>query len=323
MNQDTQSTYPYPIAQHLRSHSQLIYGCMGLGGGWNENPIAKADIKQAQAVIETCLEHNINIFDHADIYTFGKAEQVFGEVLKQMPSLREQMSIQSKCGIRFADECGVKRYDFSATWINHSVDQILSRLHIEQLDVLMLHRPDPLTDMEELVKTLSALHQSGKVKYIGMSNMHVSQLKYFQSLLPLPIICNQIELSLGSLGAINDSIEPSHHYDGLFEYSQTQNIQIQAWGALFQGQFTKEITDDTPMNVRHTASLINDLAQKYSVSKEAIVLAFLTRLPVAIQPIIGTTNLERITHCAQVNKCLLSHTDWYALLESARNHDVP
>lgn len=72
MNQDTQSTYPYPIAQHLRSHSQLIYGCMGLGGGWNENPIAKADIKQAQSVIETCLEHNINIFDHADIIPLVK-----------------------------------------------------------------------------------------------------------------------------------------------------------------------------------------------------------------------------------------------------------
>lgn len=323
MNQLAQSSYLYPIAKHLDSHSRLIYGCMGLGGGWNDNGICAADIKQAQAIIETCLEQEITIFDHADIYTFGKAEQVFGQVLKTMPSLREQMSIQSKCGIRFADTQGVKRYDFSAAWINDSVDNILNRLHIEQLDVLMLHRPDPLADIEALVDTLSALHQAGKIKYIGMSNMHVKQLERLQAQLPLPIICNQIELSLGHLGAINDSIEPNHHYDGMLDYAHTHAMQIQAWGALFQGQFTKEITDHVPVNVQHTVNLITELSHKYTVSREAIVLAFLTRLPVGIQPIIGTTNLERITRCAQVKKCLLSHEDWYALLESARGDEVP
>ena len=323
MHYPSQQAKLYPIAQHLQSHSQLIYGCMGLGGGWNTNTISSDDIKQAQAVIETCLEQDIKIFDHADIYTFGKAEQVFGKVLSSEPSLRDHMSIQSKCGIRFAGKDGVKRYDFSAEWITQSVDNILARLHIEQLDVLMLHRPDPLADMEALVDTLSTLHRAGKIKHIGMSNMHVQQLIRFQALLPLPIICNQIELSLGHLAVINDAIEPSHHYDGMFEHAETHDIQIQAWGALFQGQFTKEMSNDVSVNVRHTVNLISDLAQKYEVSKEAIVLAFLTRLPNAIQPIIGTTNLERIVRCAEVKSCLLSHVDWYSLLESARGHEVP
>lgn len=123
--------------------SRLIYGCMGLGGGWNDIAATNDDVKQAQSVIEKALELNINVFDHADIYTFGKAETVFGNVLRDSPALKEQMVLQSKCAIRFEDDMGPKRYDFSAKWISSSVEGILSRLHIEQLDILLLHRPDP------------------------------------------------------------------------------------------------------------------------------------------------------------------------------------
>ena len=109
MHYPSQQAKLYPIAQHLQSHSQLIYGCMGLGGGWNTNTISADDIKQAQAVIETCLEQDIKIFDHADIYTFGKAEQVVGKVLSREASLRDHMSSQSKSGIRVDGKEGVKR----------------------------------------------------------------------------------------------------------------------------------------------------------------------------------------------------------------------
>ncbi len=324
MSTSTLSTISaYPLAQHLRQHSTLIYGCMGLGGGWNSNPITSSDIRQTQAIIEFCLEQGIKIFDHADIYTFGKAETAFGQVLQQAPHLREQLSIQSKCGIRFADEKGVKRYDFSAQWITQSVEQILQRLHIEQLDVLLLHRPDPLMQLDELAQTLIALHTEGKIAHIGVSNMHTAQLAFLQSALPMPIVANQIELSLAKPGFINSSIEPTHNYDGVAEYAQQHNIQIQAWGALAQGQFTKEMNHDVSMNVQHTTNMIMQLAEQYDVSREAIVLAFLTRHPVAIQPIIGTTNLARIEACAQVTDCELSAVDWYGLLESTRGVEVP
>jgi predicted oxidoreductase len=324
MSTSAQSSMPrYPLAQHLTKHSSLIYGCMGLGGGWNTNPVSVADIKQTQAIIECCLEEGIRIFDHADIYTFGKAETAFGQVLQHSAHLREKMSIQSKCGIRFEDKQGVKRYDFSSQWITHSVEQILQRLHIEQLDVLLLHRPDPLMQLDDLAQALIALHSAGKIAHIGVSNMHAAQLAFLQSALPIPIIANQIELSLAKPGFINASIEPTHLYDGMAEYAQQHKIQIQAWGALAQGQFTKEMISDVSMNVQHTTNLIIQLAQQYNVSREAIVLAFLTRHPVSIQPIIGTTNLARIKACAQVTQCELSAVDWYGLLESTRGNEVP
>ena len=108
--------------------SRLVYGCMGLGGGWNNEPATKEHVLQAHQVIEQALALDINVFDHADIYTFGKAETVFGKVLKENPSLKEHMILQSKCAIRFEDDLGPKRYDFSAKWIESSVEGILQRL---------------------------------------------------------------------------------------------------------------------------------------------------------------------------------------------------
>ena len=169
-----------PITQYFPNASSIAYGCMGLGGGWDNNTISQADEIQAQAVIETALANGINYFDHADIYTHGKAEQVFGKALKDIQTLREKMIIQSKCGIRFDDEHGPGRYDFSADWITSSVDDILSRLGIEQLDVLQLHRPDPLMELDEVATTLQNLQANGKVKHFGVSNMNHHQIAYLQ-----------------------------------------------------------------------------------------------------------------------------------------------
>ena len=150
-----------PITETFQSASQLVYGCMGLGGNWDSSQINTSLVNQAHQVVETVLEQGINHFDHADIYTHGKAEQVFGQVLKQQPALREQMIIQSKCGIRFADNSLPGRYDFSPQWINNSVDGILARLHIEQLDVLLLHRPDPLMEIDEVADVFESLQRVG------------------------------------------------------------------------------------------------------------------------------------------------------------------
>ena len=103
---------------NMQITSPIVYGCMGLGGGWNQNPVSKQDIKQTHEVIDCALEQGINLFDHADIYTFGKAEQAFGQALTERPELRDKLILQSKCGIRFDDEQGPKRYDFSADWIH-------------------------------------------------------------------------------------------------------------------------------------------------------------------------------------------------------------
>jgi len=128
------------LKQYLPNVSELAYGCMGLGGAWDNNPVNKSDVNQVHQVIDTAFDIGINLFDHADIYTFGKAEQAFGQALSQRPELREQVYIQSKCGIRFADEQGPKRYDFSREWICSSLDNILSRLNCEYIVSALKYR---------------------------------------------------------------------------------------------------------------------------------------------------------------------------------------
>ncbi|MDM7859008.1 aldo/keto reductase [Alteromonas sp. ASW11-36] len=318
-----------PLTSQYSQASQLVYGCMGLGGSWNANPISAADIAQAQDVTETALECGITVFDHADIYTLNKAEQVFGEVLKNQPQLRERMVIQSKCAIRFADEYGPKRYDFSAAWIGESVENILRRLHIEQLDILLLHRPDPLMELDETSTVLNQLTASGKVAEIGVSNMHSGQIALLQSQLDKPIVANQIEMSLVQFDWLEEgmttgsSLARENSFDShLLSYCQLNNVQLQAWGSLAQGKVTDLSRAQTPQEQR-IAAAVAAMAAEYQTSAEAIALAWLMRLPMGIQPIIGTTNPDRIRACAQASSLTLSREHWYTLLEAARGADVP
>lgn len=310
------------------SASRLVYGCMGLGGSWDASPVTSAHIKQAHQVIEAALDSGITVFDHADIYTFGKAEKAFGEVLKASPSLRDNMTVQSKCAIRFKDDAGPKRYDLSAACITASVDDILQRLNIEQLDILLLHRPDPLMELEEVATTISDLQASGKIRHLGVSNMHGHQINYLQSALGTPIVANQLEMSLAFRDWLEDGITTNSNHNrqigyasGTLEYCMMNKVQLQAWGSLAQGKYSgghAEFEEDVA-----TATLVNQLASQYGVPPEAIVLGWLMRHPAGIQPVIGTTNIDRIKHCVQANNLSLSREHWYALLQSARGHEVP
>ena len=318
------------IQQYLPTASAIASGCMGLGGGWDNQPITNEHKRQAQALIETALANGINYFDHADIYTLGKAEQVFGQVLAESPQLREQMLIQSKCGIRFEDSQGPGRYDFSSEWVSSSVDGILARLNIEQIDVLQLHRPDPLMELEALAKTLQQLQTSGKVKHIGVSNMNHHQIAYLQSALNTPIVANQIEVSLKQLGWLEHGIlagNPDGNHGnftaGTLEYCQLHNVQIQSWGSLAQGVFSGRDVSNQPTHIQQTATLVTELAEKYGTNSDALVLAWLMRHPANIQPVVGTTNTNRLTHCADAINVHLSREDWYKLYVSARGDALP
>lgn len=319
-----------PINAIFSQASPLVYGCMGLGGGWNNNGVAQQDITQAQQVIETALAQGINYFDHADIYTFGKAEQVFGEVLKQQPNLREQMIIQTKCGIRFEDDKGPKRYDLSSQWITQSVENSLCRLHCDYLDVLVLHRPDPLMQVDEIAEIFSKLNQTGKVKHLGVSNMQQHQIHQLQQALSQPIVVNQVEMSLQKHDWLDETVYAGNtqgqHVNftaGMLEYCKNNRIQVQAWGSLCQGLYTKTPSGDAPTSVVQTQKLVAQLAQQYSATPEAILLAWLMRHPMQIQPVIGTTSLDRIKACAQVANVNLSREDWYRLYVSAKGQELP
>lgn len=322
----------FPLQKYYPEISRLAYGCMGLGGGWSNTSISKDDIKQAHQIIDKALEIGINFFDHADIYTHGKAEQVFGEVLKQRPDLRQQMILQSKCAIRFEDSDAPGRYDFSRSWIEQSVEGILSRLATEQIDILLLHRPDPLMNVTEVSETLSALHKSGKVKHFGVSNMHRYQMELLNAHLEQPLIVNQLEMSLSKHDWLEQGVTVGMPESanvgftpGTLEYCQLQNIQIQAWGSLSQGLFSGQDVNDKPEHIQETAKLVTKLAEQYSTSCESIVLAWLMRHPVAIQPVIGTTNLNRIQACADSVDVAekLTREHWYQLYVTARGNRLP
>ena len=325
-----------PISKHLNNVSQLVYGCMGLGGGWQSAHFDKSDIEQAHEIIDTCLAIGINIFDHADIYTHGKAEAVFGEVLAQRPELREQIFLQSKCGIKLENELQCKQYDLSANWITQSVDNILQRLQCDYLDVLLLHRPDPLMQLDDVASSINGLFNAGKIRHIGVSNMHHHQIQYLQSALELPIVVNQLEISLAKVDFVRRNIQATDVYAvqeahsgtgefnyqmGTIEYCQMHNIQLQSWGSLAQGRYCRLLNETS--SDYNTQKLVFNLAEKYQVTPEAIVLAFLARHPANIQPVIGTTNIDRIKACQQSIKICLQREDWYQLLNTRLGTKIP
>ena len=319
-----------PLSIFIPKVSPLVYGCMGLGGGWNKEPTTSEHVQQANQVIDAALEAGINFFDHADIYTHGKAESVFGQALSDRSGLRDDILIQSKCGIRFAEGDVPGRYDFSKEWIINSVENSLKRLRTEYLDILLLHRPDPLMEPEEVAAAFEHLQSSGMVKHFGVSNMNQHHIKFLQFHLDKPLVVNQLELSLSKLDWLNDGTEMNssdhsapHFTPGTVEYSRTHDIQLQAWGCLSQGLFTGRDVGDQPAHIKATAELVTQFAETLSVSREAVVLAWLIRHPAGIQPIIGTTNPERIKACAEATKIQLSREQWYQLYVSARGVNLP
>lgn len=321
-----------PINQNGLNASELVFGCMGLGGGWDRQPIEPAHVKQTHEAVEAALASGINMFDHADIYTFGKAETVFGQVLKEKPGLREEIIIQSKCGIRFGDQASglPTRYDFSKSYILDSVDGILSRLGIEHLDILLLHRPDPLMDPSEVGEAFHQLKASGKVRSFGVSNMSAGQIRLLQQHTDEKIIVNQLEMSLHKIGWLDTGVHVNQEAarqntfpEGTLEYCQMENIQIQSWGSLAKGLYSGKNIENESESVKNTAALVQKLAEEKQTTPEAIVLAWLMRHPAGIQPVIGTANPDRIKASADAVTVTLTRDEWYTLYVSSRGVNLP
>ena len=321
-----------PLARRGLQTSRLVLGCMSFGGGWNREPVTDEQIRQAEHAVDAARAIGITLFDTADIYTMGKSEMTLGAIFKRRPDLRQQIIVQSKCGIRVGNEHQPSRYDFSAAYITHAVEASLQRLQTDYLDVLLLHRPDPLMEPEEVAEAFSGLKAQGKVRYFGVSNMNVSQMRFLQRALPDQIAVNQLELSLAHLHWLDQTVlvnqDAGSHVnfgEGLLEYCQTENIQIQAWGSLAQGQFTGRTVETAPDTVQKTATRVRELAEAKETTPEAIVLGWLMRHPARIQPVIGTMKPERIAACADAQRQAdgMTREEWYTLYESARGKSVP
>lgn len=325
----------FPIQKHVKSEQQqlpsrFILGCMDFGGEWSHAPYGQQDKQKLMLALDAALGSGINFIDHADIYRMGKAEQLFGEVMAERSGLREQLIIQSKCGIKLADDVGVGHYDLSEQWILHSVEQSLQRLQTDYLDILLLHRPDPLMQPDEVAAAFEKLHKSGKVRHFGVSNMHQFQIELLQQSIAVPLIVNQLEMSLLQHHWVDESIQVGMHLPevsaygmGLVEHSQLKHIQLQAWGSLGRGLLSGRDVSGLPQEIKHTAELVRKLAAEYQTSPEAIVLAWLMRHPAGIQPVIGTSNPARISASVLAENIQLERLHWYQLYTSIRGKAVP
>ncbi|MDD2981647.1 MAG: aldo/keto reductase [Hespellia sp.] len=284
--------------------SNVALGCMRINS---------KSVEEVEALVTAALDAGINFFDHADIYGGGKSEEIFGEVLKRNPSFREKMIIQTKCAI-----VPGKRYDFSKDYIINCVNESLKRLQIDSIDILLLHRPDALCDPKEIAETFDELHQSGKVRYFGVSNHTGMQIELLKKYAKQPIIINQLQLSvvhsvLIDAGLNMNMVEPyAIDKDGAtLDYCRLHDILIQPWSSL-QASWADGTFIDNP-KYQKTNDVLASLAEKYHTNKTAVSLAWLLRHPAAFQPIIGTTSLVHLKQALEAEDFELTRQEWYDL----------
>jgi predicted oxidoreductase len=311
--------------------SRIGYGCMGLGGSWDQQPVDAPQKAAAAKLVAAACERGITLFDHADIYAMGKSETVFGMILDDMPGLRDKILIQSKCAVRFANtprEGDPGRYDFSYRHIVDSVDGSLRRLHTSHLDIFLLHRPDPLVQPEEVARAFAEVHGKGKVRYFGVSNHTAGQIELLRKYVEQPIVVNQVEINLLHAHLIDDGITANqaaavYRGDaGTLDYCRRNDIQIQAWGPVAKGKLSNPLPD-ADESVKKIAAVVAKMAQEKGTSVESLLLAWLLRHPAPIQPIIGTKNLDHLQACCDADTIELTREEWYTLFIAARGAPMP
>ncbi|MDI3241519.1 aldo/keto reductase [Arthrobacter sp. AL08] len=315
-----------------RSGQELIYGCMGLGGSWSPEPYASADVDEAALAVDAALEVGITLFDHADIYRGGKSEAVFGEVLAQTPELRNRIRLQTKCGIRLNEQGLEAYYDLSRGGILTRVNESLSRLRTDYVDVLMLHRPDPLMDPAEVASAVGQLMAEGKVRAVAVSNMSGAQIEVLQDRLETPVIANQLEMSLRQRAWLESTVLVNHaegaDYSfphGTVEHCGRHGIALQAYGSLARGLYTGAPATTPSPAEEATSHLVAGLATRKGVAGESIVLGWLMKHPAGIAPVIGTAKPERIRACADAAAVAagMTRAEWYRLWVTARGSNIP
>lgn len=264
-------------------------------------------------LISRAIDCGITTFDHADIYGDYGCEARFGEVLREQPALRNKIQLVTKCGIKLVSsarpEHRIKHYDTSGKHIIGSVENSLRQLATDYVDLLLLHRPDPLMNPEEVARAFAQLKQQGKVLHFGVSNFSATQLEMLQSYLDVPLITNQIELSLFRHHAL---------FDGSVDVLMKHRLFVMAWSPLGGGKFFT-----SPETVKTTADMLHGLSEKYKCTESQLLLAWLLCHPAPVYPIVGTTQPERLAEAAGALAVHLDRQDWFAMLKAVTGKDVP
>ncbi|HMU07825.1 MAG TPA: aldo/keto reductase [Kaistella sp.] len=283
--------------------SPIIIGTMRWGI-WGANHSEK----EVQKLIDTSLELGLSTFDHADIYGNYTTEKLFGDAFSEMGINREEVQLISKCGIEMPCEnrsFEIKSYNYSKEHILSSVDQSLENLKTDYLDLLLLHRPSPLMNPEEIAESFHILREQKKVRHFGVSNFSPSQFDLINDAFPL--ITNQIEVSVNH----TDSF-----YDGTLDQMMLKKLQPMAWSVM--GNYFSE---NSEQNSR-IKKVLEELCPKYDAEENQILLAFILKHPSKILPVIGTSKTETIKKFKEVLNLSLEREDWFKLLKASQGKEV-
>lgn len=289
--------------------SEIVLGSMRIG---------EMSVKELSNYIDVAMSEGINLFDHADIYGGGYCEELFGKVLLERVGLRDNIKIQSKCGIRDG------YYDFSKEHILNSVEKSLKRLNTDYLDMLILHRPDTLMEPEEVAEAFDILKNSGKVNNFGVSNFNSMQIELLKKYVDEPILVNQMQFSIMHSGMINSGIQANSLFEGsidrdgsILEYCRLNDITLQAWSPFQYGFFEGVFIDNdkfTELNI-----VLDRIATEKNISKSALAVAWILRHPARMQTILGTTNPDRLKDICTASNIKLSRSEWYEIYRAAGN----
>jgi len=295
------------ISQHGPEFSRLAIGLWRLNE-WKMNTAGLTGF------IEKALELGFTTFDHADIYGSYTCEEMFGKALAEKPSLRDKMEIVSKCGIKLLSENRPENhfhgYDTSKKHIIKSADTSLKNLHTDFLDVLLIHRPDPLMEADEVAEAFHHLHKAGKVKHFGVSNFTPFQFDLLQSRLNFPLVTNQVEVSVLFMDTL---------HDGTLDQCQQKCISPMAWSPFGGGRI---FTGNSDQEQRVRNELLKSGQELGGAALDQVALAWLLKHPSKIIPVLGTGNLDRIRAAARALDLELSRDQWFRIWAASTGHEV-
>lgn len=288
---------------------EISLGCMRMSG---------LSTQEAAIVIETAREEGINLFDHADIYGSGKSEEVFADALALTSIARDDLLIQTKCGIRKGF------FDFSKEHIVSSVEGSLQRLKTDYVDLLLLHRPDALMEPEEVAEAFTTLKESGKVRHFGVSNQNPMQIELLKKYVKQDLIINQVQLSIMHTPMIDAGLNVNMRHDpaivrdsSVIEYSRLNDMTLQAWSPFQYGMIKGPFIGNP--DFPEVNKKLQELAEKYDVTDSAIAISWILRHPAKIQPVVGSMNPERLKQIAEASHITLTREEWYELYRAAGN----
>lgn len=301
------------LGQDDKELSEIVLGMMR---------IKDKSVKEVEELVETALSVGINAFDLADIYGRGRCEELLGLVLKNRPDLREEMWIQSKCGIRIEE---FTYFDFSKDYIIKSVDGILQRLKIDHLDSLLLHRPDALMESDQVAEAFDLLYKQGKVRDFGVSNQNPMMMELLKKDVKQPLAVNQLQLSAaftpGFESAFHVNMEDSQAAmrDGsIFEYCKLHDVVIQAWSVLQFGYFKGNFVGNEKFQALN--QVLDRLAIKYGVTSSTIAISWILRYTAKMQAVVGTTNPKHLREVSRAANFSLTRKEWYEIYLAAGNN---